>query len=247
MWMLFSLGKLLRVAEHSPCDFSRPMKPELLPEVELLVLEVPALQARLTALEHQYEPMRRPGKRDDAVWEAISAAAAQCRSRLFAMTGDSYGKPKVKVPRPSDDELYATYDTPDLVPKALMHWARRNLSLLTSDATDLVRWSRIVDTLEDERMDKGSVTLYRAVDGDGIRPGDWVTTSEAYAQMHLQRHLKGKGLVLQLEVDGSDVLLSPTGNFEELIYAPRDLSGPHQTLECSPPAIAKVPRTRNRP
>ena len=223
------------------------LKPELLPTDNLESMDVPALQERLAGLEQLYEPIRSPAKRDQALWDAISAAAAQCRGRLFTLTGDWYGRPRVKIPRPSDDELGAVYDTPDQIPKPVMQWALKNLGLLTSDATDLVRWSRIVNTLEDDRLDPGPVTLYRAVAGDEIRPGDWVTTLESYARMHLQRHLKGKGQVVQMDVDGLDVLLSPSGNFEELIYAPREFSGPHQPDPLTSVARPASPMKRNRP
>jgi hypothetical protein len=223
------------------------LKPELMRPEDLEALDVPTLQKRLSGLERLYEPMRKPGQRDEARWEAISAAASQCRARLFNLTGDSYGRPKVKVARPSDDALGATYESPDEIPGPLMQWALRNLGLLTSDGTDLVRWSRIINTLDDDRLEAGTVTLYRAVDGDEIRPGDWVTTLESYAQMHLTCHLKGRGQVVQLHVDGQDVLLSPTGNEEELIYAPRDLSGPHQPTVAPTPVSQSGNRKRPRP
>lgn len=204
-----------------------PALPERLDESILAKMDVLALQARLADLEAQYEPMRKPGNRNYPLWDAISAAAAQCRQRLFELTGDSYGRPKTKPTRPSDEELGAVYDAPNAIPATLMSWARENLGIITSDGTDLVRWSRIVDTLDDERLDEGEITIYRAVDGDDIREGDWVTTDRRYAEMHLARHLKGRGQVVEMTVDGRDVLVSPTGNAEELIYAPREFSGPH--------------------
>ncbi|MCZ8256179.1 MAG: hypothetical protein O9327_10985 [Polaromonas sp.] len=209
----------------------------------MATMDVPALQARLADLEAQYEPIRKPENRNYPLWDAISAAAAQCRQRLFALTGDSYGRPKTKPTRPSDQELGAEYATPCAIPAPLMSWARRNLGIITSDGTDLVRWSRIVDTLDDERLDEGEVTIYRAVDGDDIREGDWVTTDRAYAQMHLSRHLRGRGQVVEMRVDGRDVLMSPTGNYEELIYAPREFSGPH--LDRSAQSLKEDKKTRS--
>lgn len=133
-------------------------------------------------------------------------------------------KPSTK---PSDEALTARYDSPDEVPADVRTWVRRNAAIIVSDATDAVRWSRIEDTLSDDRYDEGPITIYRAAEaGADIRPGDWVTTDRSYGEMHLRRHLKGKGQIIEQEVDGRDVLVSPTGNSEEAIYAPRNLSGP---------------------
>jgi len=148
------------------------------------------------------------------------------RKKLFDMTGDWYGKPKVKLSKPSDELLEGVYLSPEDVPLDVRQWVQRNANLLTSDATDAVRWWRISDTLQDDRYPAGEMEIYRAVAGDEIRPGDWVTTSRAYAELHLARHLRGKGFSLSDTVDGQDVLMSPTGNDEEAIFAPRSLSGP---------------------
>lgn len=185
------------------------------------------LQRQLAAVEREYEPLRQRGNYSDAEWEAVGAKATAIRKQLFSLTGDAYGRPKTKKVRPSDEDLNATYASPSDVPAAVRAWVRSHSALLTSDATDAVRWGRIADTLDDERLEEGEVTIYRAcAAGDSIRPGDWVTTSQAYAEEHRARYLRGRGAVLVEVVDGRDVLASPTGNDEEAIYAPRDLSGP---------------------
>lgn len=189
--------------------------------------KVRQLQQQLRDTEAKFEPLRK--QFDQAAWDALSEQAAALRRELFALTGDAYGNPKKKVREtpPDDDRLDARYDSPDEVPQDVMSWVRRHASLLTSDATDAVRWSRIIDTLEDDRYPEGEITLYRAVAaGDDIRPGDWVTTNRKYAEDHLRRHLNGRGRVIELVVDGQDVLVSPTGDTDEAIYAPREFSGP---------------------
>jgi hypothetical protein len=167
-------------------------------------------------------------------WERNEERARELRITLFRLTGDSYGNPK-KTPsiRPSEEALNAEYSHPDEVPVEVMAWVRNTKNIITSDGTDVIRWARIADSLDDERYSSGSVTLYRAVPPgyDGIRPGDWVTTSLEYAQDHNDRYFNGRGSIEEIEVDGRDVLCSPTGNYEEAIYAPRDLSGPPASVK----------------
>ena len=192
--------------------------------------DIPELQKQLAAVEAKFERLRVLKKYSDAEWDAVTKEAAPISHRLFELTGDHYGKPSVKKVKPSDAALEAQYASPDEVPADVRLWVLKNTSLLYSDATDAVRWSRIEDTLRDARYPSGDLTLYRAVaDGDDIRPGDWVTTELEYAQDHLTKSLGGKGHILEETVDGRDVLVSPTGNAEEAIYAPRSLSGPVKT------------------
>lgn len=143
---------------------------------------------------------------------------------------------KQKSKKPDDALLSAEYLSPEDVPVEVRRWVRDHCSLLTSDATDAVRWSRIVDTLADDRYPEGDITMFRAatLDCDDIRPGDWVTTDREYAEMHLRRYLDGKGHILEERVDGRDVLFSPSGNPEEAIYAPRELSAPIQEVSDGP-------------
>lgn len=211
------------------------------------------LQARLASVESEFEGLRR--RKDwgegragidarDAAWAEVEARAAELRKELFRRTGDGYGNPKKPKPKAPDDALLAAaYPSPDAVPRDVMAWLRQTNQILTSDATDAVRWARIVDTLADERYPAGDLTIYRAVVGDEIRPGDWVTTDRRYAVDHARRYLGAGAVVLAETVDGRDVLVSPTGNAEEAIYAPRAFSGPYdpaadaETLcRRSPPA-----------
>jgi len=188
--------------------------------------QVRKLQEELAQIESEFEVLRKPGAYDDKKWESISDRAALVRAELIKLTGDPYGKQKnKKTSKPSDDILNAKYDSPSKVPEEVMSWLIKNNQILTSDATDAVRWSRIYDTLNDERYPPGEVTIYRAVIGDGIRPGDWVTTSREYAEDHNDRYLEGKGNIIEDVVNGPDLLVSPTGNLEEAIFAPREFSG----------------------
>lgn len=151
--------------------------------------------------------------------------AISIRKQLIELTGDGYGisakekAAKSKIPK----GLYNEYDNPSDVPKKVYDYIQKNGSLLYDDASDAVRWSRIINTLNDERYSDGEMTIYRAVDNkayDVIRAGDWVTTDESYAEEHNKRYFDGKGKIISMNVDGRDVLVSPTGNYEEAIYAP---------------------------
>jgi hypothetical protein len=198
-------------------------------------VSVADLQRQLADTEKEFDRFRGKNaeKWEGEEWHEVSKKAGAIRVQLFDLTGDYYGKSRIKQIKPSDEALNADYDSPWDVPKEVMSWVRRNSSLLTSDATDAVRWSRIVDTLKEDRYPSGDITLYRSVDGDDIRPGDWVTTDRSYAEDHLSKYLNGNGQILEETVDGRDVLVSPTGNNEEAIYAPREYSGPVKTNHAS--------------
>lgn len=199
--------------------------------------EVESLIAELKSIEEGFEPLRR-AKDFGEKWEAQEKKAAAVRRKLMELTGDPYGRPKKKKRAPpSAERLDAEYLSPDQVPPDVMEWAKSQ-PILTSDASDAVRWGRIVDTQEDDRYDEGAMTVYRAVEaGDEIRPGDWVTTDREYAEDHLRKSLDGKGEILEETVDGKDVLVSPTGNFEEAIYAPMELSGPYTPDQPEQPTL----------
>ena len=194
------------------------------------------LQEQLRLIEAKFEPLRKSFRSPE--WDAIEKDASEVRRELMELTGDPYGRPKKKREiAPDPDLLNARYEAPDHVPSEVLAWVRKRSALLTSDATDAVRWSRIIDTLEDERYPVGEISLYRAMaDGDEIRPGDWVSTKRKYAEDHLRRHLNGAGQVLEILVDGQDVLVSPTGNAEEAIYAPREFSGPVMPTSADGPS-----------
>jgi hypothetical protein len=193
------------------------------------------LRESLKSVEDRMAQLLKNGIRTGEERDSLVLSAAGIRTQLFELTGDWYGKPKIKIQKPDDSLLEAVYESPDEVPTEVMSWVRKHSAILTSDATDAVRWARIVDTVNDDRLVSGDVTLYRAIEkGAGmipeIRPGDWVTPERTYAEDHLRRFLGGSGDVLEITVDGQDVLVSPTGNFEEAIYAPRELSGPVGSL-----------------
>jgi N12 class adenine-specific DNA methylase len=195
---------------------------------------VKRLQDQLAKIESAYEPLRKR-KAFGAEWSDVEARASAVMGQLSALTGDPYGKKTVKLQTPSDDALNAEYSSPKDVPQDVRAWVQKNSSILTSDATDAVRWGRIADTLKDDRYPSGDLTIYRAVaDGDEIRAGDWVTTERRYAEMHLSKYLSGKGQILEETVNGRDVLVSPTGDNEEAIYAPRSLSGPVENEPTAP-------------
>ncbi len=188
------------------------------------------LQKQLAETEKEFDKFKGKNKGTEFEWEGpgwqlVDTKCAEIRSQLFDLTGDYYGRPKIKPAKPASELLEADYDAPWDVPKEVLAWLRKNASLLTSDATDAVRWSRIIDTVNDERYPSGELTIYRAVEqGDDIRPGDWVTTERIYAEEHLSRYLGGKGRILEEAVEGADVLVSPTGNADEAIYAPAHYS-----------------------
>lgn len=191
--------------------------------------EVERLQAELAAIERSAIAAGGDPRAPGTPRYVLAESAKNVRIRLFELTGDWYGKPKAKLSRPSDELLQATYDSPEDVPPEVLQYERMRGALF-ADATDAQRWARIVGTAKHERL-AGSVTIYRAVDDRAvddeseIRPGDWVSTSRAYVEEHARRWFSGHGRVIAMDVDGSDVLASPTGNFEEAIYAPLELSG----------------------
>ena len=162
---------------------------------------VKKLQDQLAAIEAEYEPLRKR-KAFGAEWSDVETRADAVMSRLRALTGDPYGKKSVKAKKPSDALLNAEYLLPTDVPKDVRVWIQKNAGILTSDATDAVRWGRITDTLKDDRYPSGELTIYRAVaDGSEIRAGDWVTTDRKYAEMHLSKYLSGKGEILEETVN----------------------------------------------
>ncbi len=204
------------------------MQPQNTPDTSAGMDKVPELQAQLAEAEAVFKTLLAQDRKnhDGPAWRENEQKCAAIHVELQRLTGDWYGRPKVKVNRPSDEELGATYETPQDVPAHIRSWVSSHQQLLTSDATDAVRWSRIVGTAGDERYPEGDLVIYRAVaEGDEIRPGDWVTTSLTYAKEHLRRYLGEEGEILAKTVDGVDVLCSPTGNHEEAIYAPMKFSG----------------------
>lgn len=156
--------------------------------------------------------------------ERVENHAKELRLKLFDLTGDYYGETKADKEKKKikPEGLNAEYDSPYDVPIDVYRYILNNTSLLNTDASDAVRWSRIINTKNDTRYPKGAITIYRAVEKpyNEIREGDWVTTDENYAIEHNNRYLDGNGNVVSMEVDGRDVLVSPTGNAEEAIYAP---------------------------
>lgn len=212
---------------------------------------VEQLRLLLQDREAAQQKLMASGERSGERVEALREWAKDLRVMLHALTGDWYGKPQAGKYRPSSEVVDAVYDSPDAIPLELLNWARKN-SAVTSDATDLMRWARIVDSGRHERFESGPMTVFRAIGrGDHfeevIRPGDWVTPDRAYAEDHLQRWLGGDGQVLEMNVDGRDVLVSPTGNAEEAIYAPFDLSGPHPGAMAEGSVMPKAEVLMNDP
>lgn len=166
-------------------------------------------------------------KESEKEYYLMSDKATAIRKKLTELTGNSSGIMKsennvMKKPNNLDKE----YDSPHDVPKTVYKWLDNNTTLLYSDATDAVRWFRIINSKFNDRYPKGDLEIYRAVDNNEyneIRPGDWVTTDRKYAEKHLNKYFKN-GKILSTVVNGRDVLKSPTGNFEEAIYAPMELS-----------------------
>lgn len=158
-------------------------------------------------------------------WDEKVDQANEIRRKLYSLTGDAYGETKDQKEKKNikPKGLNNNYNHPNEVPKNVYRWILKNTSLLYTDATDAVRWSRIINSKDDQRYPKGDITIYRTTnntDYDDIREGDWVTTDETYAKQHNDMYFNGKGNIISLDVDGRDVLVSPTGNHEEAIYAP---------------------------
>lgn len=166
-------------------------------------------------------------KESEKEYYLMTDKATVIRKKLKDLTGNSCGILKsensvMKKPKDLDKEYNSPYD----VPKSVYKWIDNNYSLLYSDATDAVRWFRIINSKFNDRYLKGDLEIYRAVDNNEyneIRPGDWITTDRKYAEKHLNKYFKN-GKILSDIVDGRDVLKSPTGNYEEAIYAPMELS-----------------------
>lgn len=79
------------------------------------------------------------------------------------------------------------------------------------------------------------VTVYRAVpeDVDAINPGDWVTLSRTYADIHGKSNIDGYK-ILEATVPASD-LVSDGNSINEIGFSPAD----------DTPAIASVLRKRS--
>jgi hypothetical protein len=141
---------------------------------------------------------------------------------------DVYG---TKKPQSINVLLNKEYDHPAKIPIEVYEYIQKNGNLITNDASDAVRWCRILNTEDDERYEEDEITIYRAVDNrnyDEIRPGDWVTLEEQYAINHNEKYFNGRGKVISENVNGKDVLVSPTGDPEEAIYAPLKYSKPYE-------------------
>ena len=193
---------------------------------------VKKLQKELKYLEDvELDKLRTLRKGGSEEWDNMVEKINVIHRKLYDLTGDAYGETKVdkekKNAKPSDKLLNATYNHPFEVPKNVYDYINKHGNILTDDASDAVRFSRIINTENDQRYRRGEITIYRAVEnGDEIRAGDWVTTERKYAVEHNERYFDGTGKILEMDVDGRDVLVSPTGNYEEAIYAPMELSMP---------------------
>ena len=187
--------------------------------------EIKLLQKELNRLENiELDKLRKRGKSGSSEWDDLVDKIHTIHRKLYQLTGDSYGETKEDKTKKNikPNGLDKKYDYPTDVPKNVYKWILYNQSLLYSDATDAVRWSRIINTKDEPRY-RGEITIYRAVDNhnyEGIRAGDWVTTDEKYAIKHNNRYFNGRGKILSMDVNGRDVLISPTGDKEEAIYAP---------------------------
>jgi len=190
-------------------------------------VEIKTLQKQLKDLDNWFST-HSYGKKGYEFWDTKTEEANIIRRKLHQLTGDGYGITKEEKEKENikPSGLHKRYDYPIDVPKNVYRWIFKNTSLLTTDATDAVRWSRIINSKGDARY-RGEITIYRAVDNrdyDDIREGDWVTTDEKYAIEHNNRYFNGNGKVISMDVNGRDVLVSPTGNNEEAIYAPLQYS-----------------------
>jgi hypothetical protein len=193
-------------------------------EVKLLKVVLKKMGEKMMHLASEEEYSKRGNKKK---FKAYSVEISKIRKRLKELTGNEYGTLPRERKNLKPDGLDNSYDHPSEVPTDVYKYIYKHMPLLTSDATDAVRWSRIINSKDEERYD-GSMTIYRAVEpqynDSEIRAGDWVTPYKEYAEMHNNRHFNGKGEILSMDVEGEDVLVSPTGNHEEAIYAPLEYS-----------------------
>jgi hypothetical protein len=114
--------------------------------------EIKQLQLTLSALDGRYEVQRQARNHTQEQWDAFEAEAAVLRTRLFKLTGGSYGRAHVKMVSPrSVKELEAPYNSADQIAPKVRNWNAQNACLLTTDVSDAVRLMRIVDTLMDDR------------------------------------------------------------------------------------------------
>ena len=191
---------------------------------------IESLKKELKALDTWFSTNSMSSKSYNAEkWDANETRAGEIRKQLYQMTGDPYGETKADKAKKNVEPpgVYDQYDDPRDVPIEVYRWIQSHKALTSSDADDAVRWYRIINSADDSRY-RGDITIYRAVErqykNSEIRPGDWVTTDEKYAKEHNDRYFDGKGVILSMDVDGRDVLVSPTGNYEEAIYAPLEYS-----------------------
>lgn len=109
-------------------------------------------------------PMFSPGWSQE-LFDSKEQEAITIRRELKKLTGDYHGRSATeRAPMTKPSGLNASYDHPEDVPLDVYRWINKRMSLLTSDATDAVRWSRIINTKDDPRYPSGEITIYRAVD-----------------------------------------------------------------------------------
>ena len=67
------------------------------------------------------------------------------------------------------------------------------------------------------------ITIYRATPGNRINPGDWITLSKRYAELHNQSQFNGKANILEMKVKAKDVQFAGD-DINEFGYFPNENS-----------------------
>jgi hypothetical protein len=105
-------------------------------------------------------------------------------------------------------------------------------SMFDMSNRNLTRLGRATQSLDEKSRnneDSTETIIYRALPiGDFIEEGDWVTTNEDYAQIHLEAHLNGNGIVLPINVRADEIY--STADEKEQIYIPKETWGECESL-----------------
>ena len=154
-------------------------------------------------------PKAAPSTFDKEPWQMSLADYKEAASKCYMLEGDRSRTPVDIIELKKDGELdpVSGYD------------AHTQKTLLGGDQHD----KRYYEPAKD-----GRVTIYRAMTGDRIRPGDYVTNSKAYAEDHLAAALRGEGKVVAIP----NVKLSELQamNPNEFFYTPESITK-HDSIE----------------
>ena len=146
---------------------------------------------------------------DKEPWQMSLAEYKEAAGKRYMLEGDRSRTPADIIELKKDGEFDPVSD----------YDAHTQKTLLGGDQHD----KRYYEPAKD-----GRVTIYRAMTGDRIRPGDYVTNSKAYAEDHLAAALRGEGKVVAIP----NVKLSELQamNPNEFFYTPESITK-HDSIE----------------